>query len=92
MNWIPSIEVETAHGVREVSLMTSHLMNRNIFLTGEINSDMANKFLMQLLYLEKDLNKPVTIYINSPGGEVIAGLMIYDAIQMAARRKPSKCR
>ena len=81
MNWIPAIEVESAHGTREVALTTRHLMNRNIFLTGEINAEMANDFLSQLLYLEQEPDKPVTIYINSPGGEVNSGLMIYDAIQ-----------
>ena len=79
--WIPSIEVESAHGTREVSLVTRHLMNRRIFLTGEVNSETANIFNMQLLYLEEDSTKPVTIYINSPGGEIDAGLVIYDAIQ-----------
>lgn len=79
-SWIPSIEVEGAQGTRVVSLNTRHLMNRCIFLSGDINSDMANDFLSQLLFLEQD-NDPITIYINSPGGEVNAGLMIYDAIQ-----------
>ena len=81
MNWIPSIEVESAHGTREVSLTTRHLMNRNIFLTGSIDSEMANNFLSQFLYLEQESDEPVTIYINSPGGEVNSGLMIYDTIQ-----------
>ena len=81
MNWIPSIEVESANGTREVNLITRHLMKRRIFLTGEINAQMANEFLSQLLYLEEDDAEPVTIYINSTGGEVNAGLMIYDAIQ-----------
>ena len=79
-SWIPSIEVEGSHGTRVVSLNTRHLMNRCIFLSGDINSDMANDFLSELLFLEQD-NDPITIYINSPGGEVNAGLMIYDAIQ-----------
>jgi len=79
--WNPMIEVESAHGTREVSLNTRHLMNRNLFLTGEINADSANAFLSQLLYLESESTEPITIYINSPGGEVNAGLMIYDAIQ-----------
>lgn len=79
-SWIPSIEVEGSHGTRVVSLNTRHLMNRCIFMSGDINSDMANDFLSQLLFLEQD-NDPITIYINSPGGEVNAGLMIYDAIQ-----------
>jgi ATP-dependent Clp protease protease subunit len=81
MEWIPSIEVEGAHGTREVSLTTRHLMNRNIFLTGEINQQMANNFLSEFLFLENESRDPVTIYINSPGGEVNAGLMIYDVIQ-----------
>jgi ATP-dependent Clp protease protease subunit len=78
--WNPCIEVESAHGTREILLTTRHLMNRKIFLEGEINSEMANAFLSQLLYLEEEPGKPVTIYINSPGGEVNAGLMIYDAL------------
>lgn len=77
----PSIEVESAHGVREVSLDTRHLMNRRIFLNGEINEDTANDFLSQMLYLEEDSSDPITIYINSPGGSVNAGLVIYDCIQ-----------
>jgi ATP-dependent Clp protease protease subunit len=81
MEWIPSIEVEGAHGTREVSLTTRHLMNRNIFLQGEINQEMANNFLSQFLFLEDESRDPVTIYINSPGGEVNAGLLIYDVIQ-----------
>jgi len=81
ITWTPSIEVESAHGTREVSLNTRHLMNRIIFLSGEINSEMANSFLSQLLYLEESGTDPIKIYINSPGGEVNAGLMIYDAIQ-----------
>ena len=79
--WTPSIEVESVNGTREVSLTTRHLMNRNVFLQGPIASDMANQLLSQLLYLEQELEEPVTIYINSPGGEVNAGLVIYDAIQ-----------
>lgn len=79
--WTPSIEVESASGTRTVELTTRHLMNRNIFLTGSIDSEAANKFISQFLYLEQDSTKPVTIYINSPGGEINAGLMIYDTIQ-----------
>ena len=79
--WNPMIEVESAHGTREVALNTRHLMNRRIFLTGEIEPEMSNAFLSQLLYLEQESKAPITIYINSPGGEVNAGLMIYDAIR-----------
>lgn len=81
MSWIPSVEVESSYGTREVSLATRHLMNRNIFLTGSIDGEMADSFLAQFLYLEQESDDPITIYINSPGGEVNAGLMIYDIIQ-----------
>ena len=77
----PTIEVESAHGVREVSLDTRHLMNRRIFIHGEIDDDSANDFLSQMLYLEQESDEPITIYINSPGGQVDAGLLIYDCIQ-----------
>ena len=79
-HWIPSIEVESARGTREVSLRTSGLMNRRLFLLGEIDTEMANDFLAQILYLQEE-NEPVDIIINSPGGEVTAGLLIYDMIQ-----------
>ena len=80
-NWMPSVEVESAHGTREVSLQTRHLMNRNIFLHGEVNADMANNFLSEFMYLENESADPITVYVNSPGGEVNSGLMIYDIIQ-----------
>ena len=79
--WDPMIEVESVHGTREVSLNTRHLMNRCIFLTGSIDAEMASTFLTQLLYLEQESAEPITIYVNSPGGEVDSGLVIYDLIQ-----------
>lgn len=82
--WIPSIEVESAHGTREVSLATRHLMNRKIFLNGEVNETMANAFVAQLMFLEEESDEPITIYINSPGGKVTDGLLIYDALQGCA--------
>ena len=80
INWNPSIEIETAKGSREVSLMTRNLMERRIFLFGEITSDTANEFVLQMLYLENS-DEPISIIINSPGGEVNAGLLIYDMMQ-----------
>lgn len=81
MVWIPSVEVESANGTREVSLSTRHLMNRKIFITGGIDSDTADQFVSQFLYLQSESEEPIDIYINSPGGEVNAGLVIYDLIQ-----------
>lgn len=84
VNYIPAIEVESSNGTREVCLSTRHLMNRRLFITGEINADLANDFLSEFLFLEQDGDDPVTIYVNSPGGEISAGLMIYDIIQASS--------
>ena len=81
MVWIPSVEVDSAQGTREVALSTRHLMNRRIFLTGEINTETADSFLSQFLFLKSESDEPIEIYINSPGGQVNDGLMIYDLIQ-----------
>lgn len=79
--WVPSVEVESAQGIREVSLKTRQLMQRKIFINGDITQELANAFVSQIMFLEEDVEKPVTLYINSPGGEVNAGLLIYDIIQ-----------
>ena len=79
--WIPAIEVESANGTREVNLSTHLFRSRKMFLNGSIDAESANVFLAELLYLEETCKEAVTIYINSPGGEVNAGLMIYDALQ-----------
>lgn len=78
---VPTIEVESAQGIREVSLETRHLMKRRIFINGTIDDELANNFLSQMLYLQQESKEPITIYINSPGGNVNAGLVIYDCIQ-----------
>ena len=80
MNWTPMIETESAHGTREILLATRHLTNGILFLNGEIGDETADAFLSELLFLE-DRGEPITIYINSPGGKVTSGLMIYDALQ-----------
>ena len=81
MLWNPTIEVENAHGIRNVSLQTHFLMNRMIFINERINGELANTVLSQFLFLEQQSDEPITIYLNSPGGEINAGLMIYDIIQ-----------
>ncbi len=79
--WNPSIEVETLHGVREVDLYTRQFMNRNIFLQGEVNGDMANDCMNQLMILMNESSEPINFFINSGGGEITSGLIIYDLIQ-----------
>ena len=79
---IPSIVLEGYHGISAVNLAAKHLADGKIFLTGEITDEVANTFVQEFLYL-KEKGEPVTIYINTPGGSISAGLIIYDLIQAA---------
>jgi ATP-dependent Clp protease protease subunit len=56
-------------------------MKRRVFLNGEINRTLADDVVSQLLYLQEESEEPISIYINSGGGEVNAGLYIYDVLQ-----------
>lgn len=78
--WNPAVEVESCNGIREVSLKTKHFTNGKLFLTGEVDENMANNFVAELLYCVEN-KMSVDIYINSPGGSVNDGLVIYDVIQ-----------
>lgn len=80
INWIPAFTEESHSGTKEVTLLSQLLTDRNVFIQGEINAETANNFLIQIMYLKKS-NEPVNIFINSGGGEVNAGMFIYDLIQ-----------
>ncbi|MCR4618761.1 MAG: ATP-dependent Clp protease proteolytic subunit [Lachnospiraceae bacterium] len=80
--WVPQFTTETSNGVHDLELQTKHFDNRKIFLTGEVTDQMAIDFVSEMEYLAES-NEPVTIFINSPGGSVNAGLLIYDVIQTA---------
>ena len=56
-------------------------MNRNIFIQGEINTDLTNDILNQIMYLTKNSDDEINVFINSGGGEVTNGLVIYDLLQ-----------
>lgn len=74
---------ETVRGIQTVSIEDELLSNREIFLTEQVDAATSNELLKQLMYLERqDCQKEITIYINSPGGEVISGLAVYDYISM----------
>lgn len=77
----PYIMEERKSNVAQLSVFSRLFMDRILFLGTEINSDVANILVSQLLFLESDNpNKPVTIYINSPGGSVYDGMAIVDVI------------
>lgn len=79
---IPYVIEQTGRGERGYDLYSRLLEDRIIFINGTIEDGLANVVVAQLLYLEgKDPEKDISIYINSPGGSVSAGLAIYDTMQ-----------
>jgi ATP-dependent Clp protease protease subunit len=79
---IPHVIELTEQGQRQVDIYSRILTDRVIFLTGEINDDVADIIIAQLFYLESEDSKAdIFLYINSPGGVVTAGLAIYDTMQ-----------
>lgn len=73
---------KTRQGEQALDIYSRLLDSQIIFLTGEINDDMAEIIIAQLLYLEsKEFEGDIRLYINSPGGEISAGLAIYDTMQ-----------
>ena len=74
--------VKSSHGITLVPVSSKLLAERKIFIEGEITSESACEVVRSIMLLVKeDSNKPIDIYINSPGGEVNAGLMIYDTLK-----------
>ena len=72
---------QTSRGERSYDIYSRLLEDRIIFLSGEIDDAVANTVVAQLIYLEaKDPQKDISLYINSPGGSVSAGLAIYDTM------------
>ena len=79
---IPMVVDQRPNGERSYDIYSRLLEDRIVFLTGEITDDTANTVIAQLIYLEgKDPKKDISMYINSPGGSVTAGLAIYDTMQ-----------
>ena len=79
---VPYIVEQTSRGERSYDIYSRLLEDRIIFLSGEIDDAVANTVVAQLIYLEgKDSQKDISLYINSPGGSVSAGLAIYDTMQ-----------
>ncbi len=82
MSFIPYVIEQTGRGERSYDIYSRLLKERIIFLGTEVESNMANAIIAQLLHLEsEDPEKDIFIYINSPGGEITAGLAIYDTMQ-----------
>lgn len=82
MSLIPMVVEQEARGERSYDIYSRLLRDRIIFIGSEIDDDVANLVIAQLLFLNaQDPDKDISIYINSPGGSVTAGLGIYDTMQ-----------
>lgn len=79
---IPMVVEQTSRGERAYDLFSRLLKERVIFFRGVVTDEMADVVAAQLLYLEsEDPDKPISLYIHSPGGAVTAGLAVYDTMQ-----------
>ena len=80
---IPMVVEQTPRGERQFDIYSRLLMERIVFVGGPIEDHLSSVVVAQMLFLDsEDPGKPVTLYINSPGGSVTAGLAIYDTMQL----------
>ena len=79
---VPYVVEQTSRGERSYDIYSRLLQDRIVMLGGEVTDDSANSIVAQLLFLQaQDAKKEISMYINSPGGSVTAGLAIYDTMQ-----------
>ncbi len=79
---VPMVIEKTSHGERAYDIYSRLLKERIVFIGTAIDDTVANLIIAQLLFLQsEDANKDISVYINSPGGSVTAGLAIYDTMQ-----------
>ena len=92
MSLVPIVIQKTARGERSYDIYSRLLNERIIFLTGEINDEVATLICSQLLFLEAE-NKTddIFLYINSPGGSITAALAIYDTMMFVAPKVKTLC-
>ena len=89
---VPTVIEKSAAGERAYDIYSRLLKERIIFLSGPVTDGMANTVIAQLLFLEhEDAKKDITLYINSPGGLVSAGLAIYDTMQFVKPAVATVC-
>ncbi len=82
MTWIPTVIEQSPRGERAYDLWSRLMKDRIVFIGDQVHPTMANIIVAQFLFLEKeDPDKDIEVYINSPGGDVMAGLAIYDTMK-----------
>ena len=89
---IPYVVEQTGKGERTYDIYSRLLLDRIVFISGEVNDEMANAICAQLLFLQsQDAKKEISVYVNSPGGSVTAGLGIYDTMQFISSDVATIC-
>lgn len=89
---VPIVVEQSARGERSYDIYSRLLKERVIFLVGQVEDYMANLIVAQLLFLESENpDKEISIYINSPGGSVTAGMAIYDTMQFIKPKVATYC-
>ena len=92
MSVVPIVVEQTSRGERAYDIYSRLLKDRIIFLCGEVEDHMSNLIVAQLLFLESENpDKDISMYINSPGGVVTAGLAIYDTMQYIKPKVATLC-
>lgn len=92
MNLIPYVVEQTNRGERSYDIYSRMLKDRIIFIGSEIDDNLANTVVAQLLFLAaEDSDKDISLYINSPGGSVTAGMAIYDTMQYIKPKVSTIC-
>ena len=92
LNLVPMVVEQTSRGERSYDIYSRLLKERVIFIVGPIEDHMANLVVAQLLFLESENpEKDISVYINSPGGSVTAGLAIYDTMQFIKSHISTLC-
>ena len=92
LNLVPMVVEQSARGERAYDIYSRLLKERVVFVVGPIEDHMANLVVAQLLFLESENpDKDISIYINSPGGSVSAGMAIYDTMQFTSPDVSTLC-
>ncbi len=92
MPLVPIVIEQTSRGERSYDIYSRLLRERIIFITNQVEDNMANLIVAQLLFLEaENPNKEIYMYINSPGGSVTAGMAIYDTMQYVKSKIVTIC-
>ena len=91
MNLVPVVVDRERLGERSYDIYSRLLKDRIIFITGEIDDDLANSVIAQLLYLDAVNHEDISLYINSPGGSITSGMAIYDTMEFVKSNVSTIC-